>query len=202
MKYRSHLYDIFFRVLPNEIFDRCCRIIYNREQRQGTASINRRLPNHIRMEKGRLYMKSVGIIRKVDDLGRIVLPAERGARTLDIAEQDAMEIYVDGASVVLRKYERLAFLRLVSGHFVLPGKNVCSAVFTPCSRWANSNTTEVLSGIQHIAILFFPTTQFLNRFPRLPAAFFRLDIFCVTLQLFLQQNQKPTQIAMGILVSS
>ena len=45
-------------------------------------------------------MKSVGIIRKVDDLGRIVL-----RRTLDIAEQDAMEIYVDGASVVLRKYE-------------------------------------------------------------------------------------------------
>ena len=49
-------------------------------------------------------MKSVGIIRKVDDLGRIVLPAEL-RRTLDIAEQDAMEIYVDGASVVLRKYE-------------------------------------------------------------------------------------------------
>ena len=46
-------------------------------------------------------MKSVGIIRKVDDLGRIVLPAEL-RRTLDIAEQDAME---DGASVVLRKYE-------------------------------------------------------------------------------------------------
>ncbi len=42
-------------------------------------------------------MKSVGIIRKVDDLGRIVLPAELGCRTLDIAEQDAMEIYVDGA---------------------------------------------------------------------------------------------------------
>ena len=49
-------------------------------------------------------MKSVGFIRKVDDLGRIVLPAEL-RRTLDIAEQDAMEIYVDGASVVLRKYE-------------------------------------------------------------------------------------------------
>ena len=45
------------------------------------------------MEKGRLYMKSVGIIRKVDDLGRIVLPAEL-RRTLDIAEQDLSLIHI------------------------------------------------------------------------------------------------------------
>ena len=62
-------------------------------------------------------MKSVGIIRKVDDLGRIVLPAEL-RRTLDIAEQDAMEIYVDGASVVLRKYEETC----------IPGKKCLSSL--------------------------------------------------------------------------
>ena len=49
-------------------------------------------------------MKSTGIIRKVDDLGRIVLPIEM-RRTLDIAEKDALEIYVEGASVILKKYK-------------------------------------------------------------------------------------------------
>ena len=49
-------------------------------------------------------MKSTGIVRKVDELGRIVLPIEL-RRTLDITERDALEIYVDGASIVLRKYQ-------------------------------------------------------------------------------------------------
>ena len=48
-------------------------------------------------------MKSTGIIRKVDELGRIVLPIEL-RRTLDIVEKDAIEIYVDGDQVILKKY--------------------------------------------------------------------------------------------------
>ena len=48
-------------------------------------------------------MKSTGIVRKVDDLGRIVLPIEL-RRTLDIAERDALEIFMDGESIVLKKY--------------------------------------------------------------------------------------------------
>ena len=47
-------------------------------------------------------MKSTGIVRKVDELGRIVLPIEL-RRTLDIAEKDALEIYVDGSTIVLKK---------------------------------------------------------------------------------------------------
>ena len=47
-------------------------------------------------------MKSTGIVRKVDELGRIVLPIEL-RRTLDIAERDALEIYVEGSTVVLKK---------------------------------------------------------------------------------------------------
>ena len=42
-------------------------------------------------------MKSTGIVRKVDELGRIVLPIEL-RRTLDIEEKDALEIYMDGPS--------------------------------------------------------------------------------------------------------
>lgn len=49
-------------------------------------------------------MKSTGIVRKVDELGRIVLPIEL-RRTLNIAEKDELEIYVEGAAIVLKKYQ-------------------------------------------------------------------------------------------------
>lgn len=49
-------------------------------------------------------MKATGIVRKVDELGRIVLPVEL-RRSLDVQERDALEIYVDGESIVLKKYE-------------------------------------------------------------------------------------------------
>ncbi|MGI6614527.1 MAG: AbrB/MazE/SpoVT family DNA-binding domain-containing protein [Dethiobacteria bacterium] len=49
-------------------------------------------------------MKSTGIVRKVDELGRIVIPIEL-RRTLGIDVKDALEIYVDGEKIVLKKYE-------------------------------------------------------------------------------------------------
>ena len=49
-------------------------------------------------------MKATGIVRKVDELGRIVLPIEL-RRTLNLAEKDAVEIYVDGESIILKKYQ-------------------------------------------------------------------------------------------------
>lgn len=49
-------------------------------------------------------MKSTGIVRKVDELGRIVLPIEM-RRTLEIAERDSLEIYVEGSTIILKKYE-------------------------------------------------------------------------------------------------
>lgn len=48
-------------------------------------------------------MKSTGIIRKVDELGRIVLPIEL-RRVLDIADKDQLEIYVDESAIVLKKF--------------------------------------------------------------------------------------------------
>jgi transcriptional pleiotropic regulator of transition state genes len=51
-----------------------------------------------------MTMKSTGIVRKVDELGRIVLPIEL-RRNLNIGEKDSLEIYVEGASIVLKKYE-------------------------------------------------------------------------------------------------
>ena len=49
-------------------------------------------------------MKSTGIVRRVDELGRIVLPIEL-RRTLEIAERDSLEIYVEGSTIILKKYE-------------------------------------------------------------------------------------------------
>ncbi len=49
-------------------------------------------------------LKSTGIVRKVDELGRVVIPIEL-RRTLGIGEKDALEIYVDGERIILKKYE-------------------------------------------------------------------------------------------------
>ncbi len=70
-------------------------------------------------------MKSTGIVRKVDELGRIVLPIEM-RRTLDIAEKDALEIYVEGSSVILKKYKpSCIFCDSTKDIVEFKGKNVC-----------------------------------------------------------------------------
>lgn len=49
-------------------------------------------------------MKSTGIVRKVDELGRVVVPIEL-RRTLDIQIKDPLEIYVDSDRIILKKYK-------------------------------------------------------------------------------------------------
>lgn len=77
--------------------------------------------------RGLAAMKSTGIIRKVDDLGRIVLPIEL-RRMLDIAERDELEIYVENDRIVLQKYEP-ACIFCGSSHNLITyeRKNVCQA---------------------------------------------------------------------------
>lgn len=55
-------------------------------------------------------MKATGIVRRIDDLGRIVIPKEI-RRTLGIENGDALEVFVNGSQIVFQKYE--------------PGCNVC-----------------------------------------------------------------------------
>ena len=70
-------------------------------------------------------MKSTGIVRRVDELGRIVLPIEL-RRTLDIGEKDALEIFVEGSTVVLKKYRPTCiFCDSARDVFVFRGKNIC-----------------------------------------------------------------------------
>lgn len=79
-------------------------------------------------------MKSTGIVRKVDELGRIVLPIEL-RRTLDIAEKDSLEIYVDGPTIVLRKYQPACiFCEDAKNVISFRGKNVCTKCIKSLSK--------------------------------------------------------------------
>jgi AbrB family transcriptional regulator, transcriptional pleiotropic regulator of transition state genes len=72
-------------------------------------------------------MKSTGIVRKVDELGRVVIPIEL-RRTLSINEKDALEIYVDNDRIILRKYEptcACVFCGNADSVTQFRGKNVC-----------------------------------------------------------------------------
>lgn len=70
-------------------------------------------------------MKSTGIVRKVDDLGRVVIPIEL-RRNLDIEEKDGLEIFIDNEKIILRKYEPVCvFCGNANEITVFRGKNVC-----------------------------------------------------------------------------
>ena len=72
-------------------------------------------------------MKSTGIIRKIDELGRIVLPIEL-RRKMDISEKDSLEIYVDGDTVILKKYEPTCIFCGESKNVIsYKDKNVCAS---------------------------------------------------------------------------
>lgn len=72
-------------------------------------------------------MKSTGIVRKVDELGRVVIPIEL-RRTLDIEEKDSLEIYVDGDKIIFRKYEPACiFCGDASEVENFRGKNICKS---------------------------------------------------------------------------
>lgn len=74
-------------------------------------------------------MKSTGVVRRVDELGRITLPIEL-RRTLDIAEKDALEIYIDGEQIILKKYEpSCIFCGEAKDVINYKGKNICKKCF-------------------------------------------------------------------------
>mgnify|MGYP004537111097 CR=1 FL=1 len=78
-------------------------------------------------------MKSTGIVRKVDELGRIVLPVElrrqlRIKASKNKAESTALEIYVDGDKIVLGKYEPACIFCGEAKEVVnYKGKNICKS---------------------------------------------------------------------------
>ncbi len=71
-------------------------------------------------------MKSTGILRSVDELGRIVLPKSM-RNSLDIAERDQLEIYTEGDRIILRKHRPSCIFCEGSENVVFfNGKRVCA----------------------------------------------------------------------------
>ncbi|MBQ8345852.1 MAG: AbrB/MazE/SpoVT family DNA-binding domain-containing protein [Clostridia bacterium] len=72
-------------------------------------------------------MKSTGVVRKVDELGRIVLPIEI-RKVLDIKPRDAVEIFTDSDKIILQKYQpACVFCNQVDDIVYFNGKRICTA---------------------------------------------------------------------------
>ena len=70
-------------------------------------------------------MKSTGIVRKIDELGRVVLPMEL-RKTLNLNVKDALEIYVEGEKIILKKYMPCCiFCGSDEGTTEFKGNNIC-----------------------------------------------------------------------------
>ena len=70
-------------------------------------------------------VKSTGIVRQVDELGRSVRPIDM-RRSVDLVAKDAVEMYVEGSSVILKKYKpSCIFCDTTKDIVVFKGKNIC-----------------------------------------------------------------------------
>ena len=79
-------------------------------------------------------LKSTGVVRKVDELGRIVIPIEL-RRTLDIAQKDYLEVFVEGDRVILRKYAPTCiFCENTESLVPFKGKSICPACLAQLRR--------------------------------------------------------------------
>jgi looped-hinge helix DNA binding domain, AbrB family len=79
-------------------------------------------------------MKSTGVVRRVDELGRIVIPIEL-RRTMGIEEKDALEIYVDSEKIILKKYEPACiFCGNAEDVANYKGKNLCRGCLTELAK--------------------------------------------------------------------
>lgn len=79
-------------------------------------------------------MGDTGIVRRVDDLGRIVIPMEL-RRTLGIHVKDALSISVEGERIILEKYEEsCAICGSESGITTVKGRPVCEACIKDIKR--------------------------------------------------------------------
>lgn len=72
-------------------------------------------------------MKSTGVVRRIDELGRIVLPIEI-RKNLNIENRDTVEIFVEEDKIILKKYEPACiFCGNARNVFIFKGKNICPA---------------------------------------------------------------------------
>ncbi|WP_061342897.1 AbrB/MazE/SpoVT family DNA-binding domain-containing protein [Clostridium botulinum] len=81
-------------------------------------------------------MKSTGIVRRVDQLGRVVLPIEL-RKTLNISERDSLEIFVEGEQIILNKYEpSCVFCGQAKNVINHKGKNICESCLEEIKQYS------------------------------------------------------------------
>ena len=79
----------------------------------------------MKTKKGEIGLKSTGIIRKVDSLGRVVIP--KLVRQIYDSEDDLFEIFVEGNTIVLQKYEpTCTFCGMKHKVFQYGGYTICA----------------------------------------------------------------------------
>lgn len=79
-------------------------------------------------------MKSIGIVRKIDELGRIVLPIELRNK-MDMNTKDSVEIFVDNDKIILKKYQPCClFCGNADNITMFKGKLVCRDCIEEMSR--------------------------------------------------------------------
>lgn len=83
-------------------------------------------------------MKSTGIVRRVDELGRVVIPIEI-RNQFSIAEKDPIEIYVDGSNIILKKFEQTCiFCGNTEDLLEYKGKLICDK----CAEQISNNMSK------------------------------------------------------------
>ena len=84
--------------------------------------------------KGDLYMKATGIVRRIDDLGRVVIPKEI-RRTMRIREGDPLEIYTDReGEVIFKKYSPIGELTAFATEYAETLFKTCSLPIAVCDK--------------------------------------------------------------------
>lgn len=79
-------------------------------------------------------MKSTGVVRQLDTLGRVVLPIEL-RRTMEIGTKDMLEIFVEGDQIILKKYHpSCIFCNDASNVVHYMGKLVCKKCIAELKR--------------------------------------------------------------------
>ena len=84
-------------------------------------------------------MKATGIVRPIDDLGRVVLPMEL-RKVMDIKKKDSLEIYVDDDRIILQKHQpSCIFCKSLDDIRDFKGKNVCAKCIAELRISSNDN---------------------------------------------------------------
>ena len=79
-------------------------------------------------------MKATGIVRRIDDLGRVVIPKEI-RRTMRIREGDPLEIYTDReGEVIFKKYSPIGELAAFAGQYAETLHKTCGLHVAICDR--------------------------------------------------------------------